>query len=398
MDILPNGENASRKNIALYISELGEKYYYINNDGDPLPYNLNGILKITQNTAEGRKMKDINTFIVKPKVNSDEKEDELHTKIKSHLFNRREVCSVIELSDVFDCGVSKVRDAISKLHESGHTIRIQDDTVIFDSCIPKAKETVLSVKKMTTGLYKFGVTGDNHLCSRYERMDVLNALYDLYEQEGIKIVYNTGNWIDGEARFNKHDLHTHGLDNQINYFLKNYPQRKGITTRLITGDDHEGWYSQREGVDVGRYMQMKAIEQGRSDLIHIGHMEHDEVIEAKNGKTTIRVLHPGGGSSYATSYSVQKIVESYTGGDKPDILFVGHYHKADYVFCRGVHCVQTGCTMDQSPFMRKKKLAAHLGGWIIEIGTDENGAVTRFKQEFIPFYDKGYYDGWKYKW
>jgi hypothetical protein len=78
---------------------------------------------------------------------------------------------------------------------------------------------------------------------------------------------------------------------------------------------------------------------------------------------------------------------------------VGHYHKAEYNFCRGVHAVQTGCLQDQTPFMRKKKLAAHLGGWIIEFSTDDQGAITRFKQEFIPFYDNGYYkEKWSYKW
>ncbi|MFK5283596.1 hypothetical protein ACI3PL_28885, partial [Lacticaseibacillus paracasei] len=80
---------------------------------------------------------------------------------------------------------------------------------------------------MATGFYKIGFCGDSHLCSKYERMDILNALYDYYEEQGITTVYNTGNWIDGEARFNKHDINTHGLDNQIDYFIKNYPKRNG---------------------------------------------------------------------------------------------------------------------------------------------------------------------------
>jgi len=127
-------------------------------------------------------------------------------------------------------------------------------------------------------------------------------------------------------------------------------------------------------------------------------MEADIVIPSKNGKTTLRLVHPGGGSSYAISYTEQKIVESYSGGEKPDILLVGHYHKAEYSYVRGVHIVQTGTTEDQSPFMRKKRLAAHLGGWIIEFSVDINGAITRFKQEFIPFYDNAYYKKWAYKW
>ena len=251
---------------------------------------------------------------------------------------------------------------------------------------------------MSTGLYKFGACGDNHLCSKYERLDVLNALYDYYEQQGITTVYNTGNWIDGEARFNKTDIHTHGLDNQVDYFIKTYPKRKGITTYFISGDDHEGWYCQREGIDIGYYAQTRAKEQGRNDLVYIGHMEADVILKTKNGQTTLRVQHPGGGSAYAISYTSQKIVESFTGAEKPDVLLIGHYHKAEYLFVRGVHVVQTATTMAQSPFMRKKRLAAHLGGWVIEMGTDDNGAITKFKSEYLPFYDSDYYKKWQYQW
>lgn len=326
-------------------------------------------------------------------------EETLKGKVKQYLLTKRSIITLSQLSDIFDCGVGKVKSIVDGLEKSGHTVKIKGETVIFNTLIEKSENTNLSVSKMTTGQYKFGACGDNHLCSRYERLDVLNALYDIYEQEGISVVYNTGNWIDGEARFNKHDLHTHGMDNQIKYFLENYPQRKGITTRFVTGDDHEGWYTQREGVDIGYTMQLRANAIGRTDIVYMGHMEHDDIIKAPNGQTKIRTLHPGGGSSYAISYTPQKIVESYTGGDKPDIVLIGHYHKMGYNYYRGVHCIQTGTTEDQTPFMRKKRLAAHLGGTIFEFGTDDNGAVTRFKSEFIPFYDKSYYKGgWAYKW
>lgn len=322
----------------------------------------------------------------------------LADRIKDKIYNKSGTHTIESLSDIFDTGAGKVRIAIEELKKRGFTISVDSGFVVFNSIIPKSKPTVLDVNKMSTGFYRFGVTGDNHLCSKYSRLDVLNSLYDIYHREGINVVYNTGNWIDGEARFNKHDLIVHGLDNQVKYFIDNYPQRDGIQTRYVTGDDHEGWYTQREGIDVGKYAMIKAQDSGRDDLIYLGHMEHDEILESKNGKTIIRVCHPGGGSSYATSYSVQKIVESYTGGDKPHVLLAGHYHKAEYTYVRGVSVVQSGTTMSQSPFMRKKKLAAHLGGWIIELAVDDNGAITRFKQEFIPYYDKDYYEKWGYIW
>lgn len=323
--------------------------------------------------------------------------DEIKPALKALLKTKKKY-TIESLSDHFNVGMSNVRSALEALKSEGFNVVVKDGHAAVTADIPKSEARVLDVRKMSTGFFKFGACGDNHMGSKYERMDVLNALYDLYEAEGVKVVYNTGNWIDGEARFNTHDLKIHGMDAQIDYFIKHYPQRKGITTYFVAGDDHEGWYTQREGVDIGKYAEMRAREAGRSDLVYLGYMEADVILPAKKGQTVIRVLHPGGGSSYAVSYSVQKIIESYQGGEKPHVLLLGHYHKADYIYNRGVHAIQTGTTQDQSPFMRKKKLAAHLGGWIIEMATDDNGAVTRFKQEFMPFYDNGYYQKWAYKW
>jgi hypothetical protein len=324
-------------------------------------------------------------------------EDDIKTGIKK-LFKKKDIHTLESLSNHFDIGIGKVKNLMDDLISQGHNFKIESGQVLFSNVIPKSDSKILDVKKMSTGFYRFGALGDTHLGSKYERMDVLNGLYKIFQEEGIKDVYHTGNYIDGEARFNKHDLIVHGLDNQINYFLENYPQLKGINTHYITGDDHEGWYTQREGINVGKYTQQKAEDAGRKDLHFLGHMEGDIILKAPKGQTIVRVLHPGGGSSYAISYTSQKIVESYTGGEKPDILLDGHYHKAGYNYIRGVHVVQTGCTQDQTPFMRKKRLAAHLGGWIIEFAVDNQGAVTRFKKEFIPFYDNAYYKKWGYKW
>lgn len=106
----------------------------------------------------------------------------------------------------------------------------------------------------------------------------------------------------------------------------------------------------------------------------------------------MRVVHPGGGSSYAISYTDQKRVESYQGGEKPSIELAGHYHKFNYGYPREVHAMQTGCTCDQTMFMRKKKLAAHVGFTVVKIAQDsKDGHVTRFSPEWNPFYDNGYY-------
>lgn len=313
--------------------------------------------------------------------------------------SKKKDVSVEELSDHFDVGVSKVQKALDELYKAGINVRATAKGVSVSGDIPKAEPTVIKTDDLKGQEFRFGLISDNHLCSRYERMDILNAMYDLFAEQDINVVYNCGNMIDGEARFNKFDLHTYGIDGQSEYFVNNYPRRDGVVTKFITGDDHEGWYQQSLGIDIGRHIEQLAKEAGRQDLQFLGYMEHDIIYDAPNGQTILRLLHPGGGSSYAISYTPQKIVESYQGGEKPHILLIGHYHKASYNLIRGVHCIQAGCTQDQTPFMRKKRLAAHLGGWIVTFETGARGEITRFNTEFYPFYDRDFYDkkkNWKY--
>jgi hypothetical protein len=90
----------------------------------------------------------------------------------------------------------------------------------------------------------------------------------------------------------------------------------------------------------------------------------------------VRVLHAGGGSGAAISLTSQRIVESYHEREKPHILLVGHYHKSEYLpDYKGVHIIQTGTTQEQTPFMRKKRLAAHLGGWIVKVTVSPDGGL-----------------------
>jgi hypothetical protein len=54
--------------------------------------------------------------------------------------------------------------------------------------------------------------------------------------------------------------------------------------------------------------------------------------------------------------------------------------------------VQCGCTSDQSLFMRKKRLQAHVGFVELRIKQDSAGIITRFAVEWFPFFDRGFYE------
>lgn len=303
--------------------------------------------------------------------------------------------SIAELSSRFDRGEKQIKSALEHLRASGFHISVKgaEATILHD--LPVGGDVRINPMLYKGREYRFGIVTDNHLASKYSRLDVLNAAYDAFEEEGIKDVFHGGNMIDGRCRFNQFDLlpGCESMEGQIAYAGKHYPRKKGITTHFIVGDDHEGWWAQREGVDVGRLMQSRFEDGGRDDLKYIGYLEADIKISAPKGKTWIKVIHPGGGSTYAISYVSQKLVESFQGGEKPAILIIAHHHKFDFCMPREVFCIQAGCTEDQTPFMRKNKIQAHVGFTICRATLAPGGHVSALSVDFRRFFDRGFYSG-----
>lgn len=244
------------------------------------------------------------------------------------------------------------------------------------------------------GTYVFGCSSDKHLGSKYERLDVMRGLYDWFADAGADRVFDAGNMIEGESRFNKFDIAVYGLEQQADYLVEHLPN-VGLDTYAVHGDDHEGWYGQREAVDIGRFLESKMEAAGRTDWHDLGFMEAKvDLVHAHSGaRTGLLIMHPGGGSAYAHSYKPQKIVESFQGGEKPAVLLIGHYHKLSANLIRNVWALQIGCSQDQTPFMRKKGIEPAVGGMLVTLHQDpRTGAITQCLPEMRQYFVKGYYN------
>lgn len=305
--------------------------------------------------------------------------------------------TLADLALVGGCSAGQALDAVLGLQAAGVNVHAFGDMWSLERTPDLGGGgTVNAYRSRPDGTYRFGWLGDTHCCSKYERLDVLRDIYRRFETADLDRIFHAGNWIDGEARFNKFDLHVHGMDNQVRYLVEQYPVAPhGLTTYAIAGDDHEGWYCQREGVDIGKYAENEMRAAGRKDWVNLGYMEAFVPLEhAGTGKTVqLHLVHPGGGSAYATSYTVQKLVESYSGGGKPAVLLAGHYHKLEFINIRNVWTIQTGCTQDQTPFARKKKLHYSIGGGVCELEQDaDTGAIVGCTVTMWNYFDRGFYN------
>jgi predicted phosphodiesterase len=315
-------------------------------------------------------------------------------KLLAVLARTRGKVSVVELADRFGVAPRVIQALIDALRaEKNVLVDIVGDRPQLASSIPTAEKPFrIDLAKHPEETMIFGVIGDTHLGSKYERLDVLEALFDRFAAEGVQRVYLAGNMIDGEAKFNRYDIYVHGVEGQVANFVAKFPQREGIETHFVTGDDHEGWYIQREHVNVGQVIVDRARAAGRSDLVYLGHIEHDvEFEQADGGSAVLRIVHGGGGSAYAISYKAQKYVETLQGGEKPKIVVLGHYHKYDVGYPREVHVIQPGCTQDQTPFLRKLQIQAMVGGCIMWVRRNDLGIFTGVRVEWFPFYDRKFY-------
>ena len=272
----------------------------------------------------------------------------------------------------------KIVKAIIKSLEQSYNIDNDEDFYILDRYAGDDKNE-FPLDWNGDKIIRFGLCGDNQSGSVYCQHTYLHRFYDIMEHEGIETVYHTGDISEGEEMRmgHKYECNVQGADAHIEEIVNKYPKRKNIITRYITGN-HDHSLIIRAGFDIG-----KVIPSLRDDMEYLG--KSSALINlTPNCKLELR--HPTDGTAYAISYKIQKLVNAMQGGEKPNILAVGHYHKAEYLFYRNIHCLQTGTFQAQTDWMKSKGIDAHMGGWMIELRVDDEGTITRFSSTFFPFY------------
>jgi hypothetical protein len=240
-------------------------------------------------------------------------------------------------------------------------------------------QNVVHVEESKDNYIRFGLTGDRHTGSLCHHAGAVTGLYEHFQREGIDQVFDTGDILDGHKMYKGHEfeLLDHGLDAQLERVRGS---KVTLNTRFITGN-HDGSFKSAAGIPVGKLIEL--MNPGVYQFL--GEEQARHRWETPNGPFELMLLHPGGGTAYAISYKPQKIVESLEGGTKPDMLAIGHFHKAEHIpSYRNVAVIQTGTLQRQTPFMARNGLAAHVGGWIVEVwvGGDHN----RIRAEFIAIY------------
>lgn len=285
-----------------------------------------------------------------------------------------------DISDIIEAefGMSNMYNAVKGYIRRHHDLKkdkVEEKRVIIQNQEPEHHKVNWDGNK----ILRFAVMGDTQFGSKYAQITYLHDFYDLCKREGITDVYHTGDLTDGlKMRLgHEYELYEVSADDMRDDVVKNYPRIEGITTHFITGN-HDASIYKHVGYDIGQSIAML-----RPDMNYLG---RDCAVVDLTPNCPLELRHPWDGTAYAISYKIQKMIEAMESDSKPKILAVGHYHKAEYLFYRDVHALQTGCFQSQTPFTRGKGISVHMGGWLVTVHVDDEGTIHRFGHDFIPYY------------
>lgn len=223
---------------------------------------------------------------------------------------------------------------------------------------------------------RFGFMTDTHIGSIYSRDEVFLEAVNTMRVSGCEFICHSGDVTEGMS--NRPDqiyqLSEIGYTAQKEKAIQLLSEWDG-PWYMIDGN-HDRWFVKSSGAYI-----VEDIAGSLNNAVYLGQDEGDLII----GDATIKLWHGEDSSSYATSYRLQKLIESLSGGQKPNVLLAGHTHKQGYFFDRNIHVVSGGSMQLQSKWMRGKRIAAHVGYHIIDMTITDDG-VTRFNIEWLPYF------------
>lgn len=265
-----------------------------------------------------------------------------------------------------------------KILES-HGISPRELEAILQSASSKPVEVHKVERTGESKVVRFGVLSDAHIGHKEFDENLFNHAREEFKKFGCEFILDPGDHFEGMSGRPGHiyELSHIGYQAQKREVVRLY-RSLGLPIYGIDGN-HDLWYQEKHSMGVA---PGEDLAQEIPGYTHLGEWEGMLHI----GPLKIYLFHGNDGSAYATSYKLQKLIEGFSPGEKPHLVFSGHYHKAMYGFIRGVHAFESGTLCGQTKFMRGKKLSAHMGFWCVEVEYGDEG-VRSITPKFYPWFE-----------
>jgi len=304
----------------------------------------------------------------------------------------RKGATIEELADRFELPPRKVRELIDTAKASGYRLDVAGHEVGY---VPRAATAApatspYSVIAQPGEEHVFAVASDLHIGSKYcLEAQLIDFIRRAYLEDDVRTVFLPGDIMNGMYRHSRWEEKCHGFEAQAEHVAKVLPQLEGLRYVGIAGN-HDETFEKDSGLDVCRALEDVFRRAGRSDLSMVGARGAYVRFAPRGGRgALVELWHPLGGGSYAVSYKLQRHVEEYGVGQKPDFVFAGHWHQQCYVVRRGVHCFLAGTfNGGGSAFGKALGGAQAIGGWIVRFQQTADGTIRDVQPTWRAYYEK----------
>jgi hypothetical protein len=297
--------------------------------------------------------------------------------------------TVAELAKKLAVPRKGIVSAVRAAKKQGYSIELAGGYVGRPPSRPLPSETSLSI--LPPGeTRRFAVASDIHVGSKYFLKDQFQDFITRVYKAGTRVILVPGDIMNGMYRHSRWEENQHGFEAQAREVAKVFPQLKGLTYHAILGN-HDETFEKESGINAGSGLEYAFHEAGRSDFKCYGARGAYLRLKAPGDKRgcLVELWHPIKGGSYALSYPLQKHVESYGVGQKPDMLFAGHWHQQCYFTTRGVHAFSSGTFHGGGGSFGKALGGVQaIGGWSVEYKQTAHGTVREIAPRWHAYHER----------
>jgi predicted phosphodiesterase len=156
--------------------------------------------------------------------------------------------------------------------------------------------------------HKWIATGDTHWGSKYSPEKYWDALLKVAEEEDVEGIFHVGDVVEGMSNRQGHiyELTELGYTKQKAFAIKQL-KKTSLPIYCIDGN-HDRWFKKSNGAII--------VKEIAETLDHVTFLGHDSATVDIDG-CKIMLWHGEDGSSYATSYRPQKLVEAMDADQLP---------------------------------------------------------------------------------
>lgn len=289
--------------------------------------------------------------------------------------------SIVATLDLFKVTEDELFAEITRMRLRGYNLLVwTQDGMTMIHMVKKPKTTNKVLDRLYEGTsFKIAIVSDTHMGHDKAADEELQSFYEYAHSLGVRDFYHAGDITDGYYTNRTDSIYeqTHiGFDRQLENVVENYPKIDGVTTYFITGN-HDVTHVRNGGANIG-----KAITNYRDDLIYLGH--NFAKVWLTEG-VDLNLIHPGDGSAYGVSHKAQKIIDAAHGKRRSKIMAIGHYHKMNWIFWKGVHAFIMPSFQKQTTFMETKNLKSYVGAYILTVKVDNNGNLISLTPEYVDY-------------